>query len=204
MILVLDLDGVIVRGHPEGGRWDKDLARDLGIDPARVQTRFFAEHFKDIVIGRKALIPALESVWSEMACETSPQAFVDYWFAKDSKIDRDVIALVNGWRASGRKAFIATLQEHERARHVWETLGLSQHFDGLFYSAALGAAKPDPEFFHLVQQQLPVSGPAEILFLDDRAENVAAAAALGWQARIYREADDLRSALDSQPPSRGG
>ncbi len=196
MILVLDLDGVVVRGHPEGGRWDKDLARDLGIDSQRVQALFFASHFKDIVTGRADLMTTLESVWPQVECEASPRAFVDYWFAKDSRLDDEVLALVDAWRAGGRKAFIATLQEHERARYVWERLGLSGRFDGMFYSADLGAAKPDAEFFRRAQARMPVTMPDEILFLDDQSENVKAAAASGWRARVHRDAADLRAAIE--------
>ncbi len=50
-VLVLDCDGVVVRGHREGGRWDKHLARDLGIDAAALQERFFKPHWRAISLG---------------------------------------------------------------------------------------------------------------------------------------------------------
>jgi putative hydrolase of the HAD superfamily len=194
-ILVLDLDGVVVLGHPEGGRWDKDLARDLRIDPERVQTRFFKSHFRRAVLGEADLFQILDAVWPDLGSEATPRAFVEYWFARDSRVDPEVLAAVDAWRADGGTAYLATVQEHHRARHVWETLGLSRHFDGMQHSAALGAAKPDPEFYRRAHAKLPVTALHEVLFLDDRLDNVEAAAAFGWRARHYRGIVDLRTAL---------
>src|ERR1043166_2669602 len=61
-ILVLDVDGVVVLGHPEGGRWDKHLARDLGVASAALQDRFFRTHWRDIALGKTDLTEALREV----------------------------------------------------------------------------------------------------------------------------------------------
>ncbi len=192
-ILVLDLDGVVVRGHAEGGRWDKHLERDLGIPAAALQEKFFRPHFKKIVLGEADLFDVLEKVWPELDCAASPSSFVDYWFTHDSTLDTDVLAQVDAWRAGGGKAYLATVQEHHRARHVWSIL--ESHFDGMFYSAALGARKPEPAFYERVMAKLPGTAAGDIIFLDDQVPNVEAATALGWSARQFRSADDLRDAL---------
>jgi putative hydrolase of the HAD superfamily len=194
-ILVLDLDGVVVLGHPEGGRWDKHLKHDFGIDPELLQARFFKPHFRCAVLGEADLFEILRAVWPELGCSDAPRRFAAYWFAMDSRLDLDVLTAVHSWRAAGGKAFLATVQEHHRARYVWEDLGLSQHFDGMQHSAALGAAKPDPEFYRRAHAKLPAASPEEVLFLDDKLDNVEAAAAFGWRARHYRGIEDLRAAL---------
>lgn len=194
-VLVLDLDGVVVRGHPQGGRWDKDVARDFGMQPEHLQTRFFQKHWRRIEIGEADLFEVLEGVWPELESRGDARSFVDYWFANDSRIDAEVIALVDGWRAGGGAAYLATVQEHHRARYVWETLELREHFDGMLYSAALGAKKPNTEFFTRALPKLPVKSPGEILFLDDRQDNVDGAASAGWRAHLFETAEDLRRAL---------
>lgn len=201
-VLVLDVDGVVITGHPQGGRWDKDLARDLGIDPTRLQERFFKPHFKRIVTGETELRSVLAGMWHELECKSAPQDLVDYWFAKDSTLDQDVLAQVDAWRAAGNTAYLATVQEHQRASYMWRRLGLSKRFDDILYSAALGAAKPDPRFFERAILELPVAAPQEILFLDDSLANVEAAARLGWRAHHFKRADDLRAALSSLPSPR--
>jgi putative hydrolase of the HAD superfamily len=202
-VLVLDCDGVVVLGHPEGGRWDKHLMRDLGMKLELLQERFFRAHFAGIVTGETDLFEVLERVWPELECAATPRAFVDYWLANDSRLDFDVLATVDRWRADGGKAFLATVQEHNRARYLWDALKLREHFDGMLYSAALGARKPHPEFFERALAKLPVSSPEEILFLDDFAKNVEAAKALGWEAHLHTCADDLTRALATLPSAGG-
>src|SRR5262245_39360028 len=59
-VLVLDCDGVVVKGHREGGRWDKHLVRDLGVDAAALQERFFKPHWKAIALGEADMREMLE------------------------------------------------------------------------------------------------------------------------------------------------
>jgi putative hydrolase of the HAD superfamily len=196
VILVLDLDGVVVTGHADGGRWDKHLARDLNLRPELLQEHFFKPLWKSVLVGDAGLHETLAHIWPELQCETGPQDFIDYWFAADSAVDHDVVALVGAWRQRGGKCFLATNQEHCRAAYLWATLGLSTRFDGQLYSADLGAAKPDSRFFARVVERLGVAEPSEIRFLDDALANVEAAAAAGWDARHYRGIDDLRHAIE--------
>jgi len=194
-VLVLDVDGVVIQGHPEGGHWDQHLARDLGIAPAALQEHFFDPHWRAIVTGKAEMRGVLDGMWHRLDCKAPPHAFVDYWFAADSKLDDDVLAQVDAWRARGNLAFLATVQEHNRADYLWRKLGLANHFDDILYSAGLGAAKPDAAFFERAFAELPVTAPDEIIFLDDSLKNVEAAAAQGWRARHFKSADDLRDAL---------
>ena len=92
--------------------------------------------------------------------------------------------------------YLATNQEHLRAVYLMETLGLAEHVDGIFYSARLGAKKPDVEFFAKVQAAVGLCG-AELLLVDDSRQNVEAALKAGWQAlhwTRHRSPDILRGA----------
>jgi putative hydrolase of the HAD superfamily len=170
-VLVLDVDGVVIRGHRDGGRWDKNLERDLGIAPAALQENFFRPHWRGIATGDADMRAVLDLVWPQMGCPASAADFVDYWFEADSAVDGAVLALVDAWRAAGNFAALATVQEHGRADYIWRTLGLKAHFDDLLYSAALGAAKPDAQFYARAFAELPARTPGEILFLDDHLPN---------------------------------
>ncbi len=67
-------------------------------------------------------------------------------------------------------------------------------FAHVFLSWQLGATKPDPTAFDAVAKQLEVDG-SQLFFVDDSAENVMAARALGWQAEIFRDAATLEQQL---------
>jgi putative hydrolase of the HAD superfamily len=67
-------------------------------------------------------------------------------------------------------------------------------FDRRFASQIIGHAKPGREIYEQVMLNLGVSGN-EILFFDDRQENVNTARLLGWNARLYCSHDKLISDL---------
>ena len=69
-----------------------------------------------------------------------------------------------------------------------------QHFDALVLSHKIGVRKPKAGFFeHCIR--LAECAPAECLFIDDLAANVAGARACGWQGIVYTSFPDLRQQL---------
>jgi HAD superfamily hydrolase (TIGR01509 family) len=54
------------------------------------------------------------------------------------------------------------------------------NFDGYMLSYEVKVMKPSPTIYQLIEQRTGCHG-AELLFMDDRKENVDAAAARGWQ-----------------------
>ncbi|MFI1784917.1 HAD-IA family hydrolase [Streptomyces rubiginosohelvolus] len=73
-------------------------------------------------------------------------------------------------------------------------LGLSDLADAVVSSAVEQVAKPDPAIYRIAAERSGV--PVErCLFVDDRQENIDAAAALGMATALYREPEDLRRAL---------
>ncbi|MBK3557760.1 HAD-IA family hydrolase [Streptomyces sp. MBT56] len=73
-------------------------------------------------------------------------------------------------------------------------LGLADLADAVVSSAVEQVAKPDPAIYRIAAGRAGV--PMErCLFVDDRQENIDAAAALGMTTVLYREPDDLRRAL---------
>jgi putative hydrolase of the HAD superfamily len=70
----------------------------------------------------------------------------------------------------------------------------TKHFQRLVFSGDLGIAKPDPEIWSALAQELDAA-PGDCVFLDDRQVNVDAALAAGMGAALWRGADSARSAL---------
>ena len=64
--------------------------------------------------------------------------------------------------------------------------------DVLVWSYQLGIAKPDPAIYRFALEKLDVA-PAECLFIDDRAANVAIAKSLGMKAFAFTTVEQLRA-----------
>ena len=69
-------------------------------------------------------------------------------------------------------------------------------FDAVYYSGKYGIRKPEKKIFEIVFRDLSVS-PREIIFLDDREENVAAARKLGMAGIVFQSASQAERALNS-------
>lgn len=94
------------------------------------------------------------------------------------------VALVRALRATGYGVHLATNQERNRAAHMRAALGYDALFDVSCYSCDLGVAKPDPRFFAAAARRIG-SEPPGILFIDDSAQNVAAARDVGLVAEQW-------------------
>jgi putative hydrolase of the HAD superfamily len=149
--LMVDVDGVLVSGRPEDGRpWASGIQDDLGFSVDQLQREFFAPHWNDIVTGRSTLNQHLKPALAKIAPHLSYEDFVAYWFGNDARLNVELLEQLDQQRSSGRRVYLATNQEHSRAAHLMEVLGLASHCDGIYYSAALGCKKPDKNFFERV------------------------------------------------------
>jgi 2-haloacid dehalogenase len=65
-----------------------------------------------------------------------------------------------------------------------------QQFDRAYISGRMGLIKPDPAIYAAVEADCGLP-PASLLFTDDREDNIAAAAARGWQGHHFTGAAGL-------------
>jgi HAD superfamily hydrolase (TIGR01509 family) len=74
--------------------------------------------------------------------------------------------------------------------HLWAKYGLQRYFDVLALSSDLGVTKPGRAFFEAAER---VIGDGRKAYVDDKLENLAVAAELGWHTiwmrRIKPDAD---------------
>ena len=91
------------------------------------------------------------------------------------------IQLVHRLRAAGYGVHLGTNQERYRAAYMRETLGFDDLFDVSCYSCDLGAVKPEPAYFEAAVALIGAD-PSEVLFVDDRLDNVESARSVGLAA----------------------
>ncbi|HKW30481.1 MAG TPA: HAD family phosphatase [Verrucomicrobiae bacterium] len=97
-------------------------------------------------------------------------------------------------RGNGLKTFIFSNTNDLAVEHIRRNFAFFQHFDGYIYSYEVGAMKPDPKIYESLEKLTGRRG-AEIVYLDDRPENVAGGAARGWRAILHETPEKSCAAL---------
>jgi HAD superfamily hydrolase (TIGR01509 family) len=92
----------------------------------------------------------------------------------------EMVGLHAALRKSGLPTYIFSNTNELAVVHIRRNFPFFSNFDGYILSYECGAMKPEEKIYEVVERS---SGRrnAEILYLDDRPENIAAGAARDWQ-----------------------
>lgn len=133
--------------------------------------------------GQGDLFVLMEPLLAEFDVTASlDELYRDIWLAAVPVPES--LDLVRAVRAAGYGVHLGTNQEQNRAAHMRAAFGYDDLFDVSCYSCDLGAAKPDPTFFVEAARRIGAE-PAEILFVDDNANNVIGARDAGLAAEQW-------------------
>ena len=191
--------GMVLSGPPDPAAWAR-MRKISGLNEEQFHRGYWTHRH---AYDRGDL--TAESFWNQAASPThailAPDqltaliaADVDYW----STINPSMLAWARSLQHSGIPTGILSnmpgpMETGLRARHRW-----IDDFAHHTWSHALNLAKPEPAIFHHAVEGLQTP-PANILFLDDKAENVAAALAVGMQPIQYT----THRAFEQEMHSRG-
>ena len=97
-------------------------------------------------------------------------------------------------RRKGLGAYVFSNTNELAAGHIKRNFPFYANFDGYILSYEHGSMKPDAKLYEVVESE---SGrqKAELLYLDDRPENVAAGAARGWQVILHETSEKSLAAV---------
>ncbi len=94
------------------------------------------------------------------------------------------VALLRALKAKGVPVFALTNFGSETFVTAQEVFPFLREFDRAWVSADLRVMKPDPRIYQILETDSGLSGP-DLIFTDDKAENIQAAAARGWQTHLF-------------------
>ena len=97
-------------------------------------------------------------------------------------------------RARGVPTFIFSNTNELAVRHIRANYAFFAHFTDYIYSHEAGAMKPDHRIYEVFERRSGRKG-AELLYLDDRKENVDAGAARGWQVVHHQTPEQTIAAV---------
>jgi FMN phosphatase YigB (HAD superfamily) len=107
----------------------------------------------------------------------------------------EMIALHAQLLQRGIPTYIFSNTNDLAVEHVRRAFPFFANFDGYILSYEVGAMKPAAKIYEALEALTGKRGP-EIVYLDDRAENIAAGAARGWQTILQTDPAESRAAIE--------
>ncbi|WP_182908183.1 HAD family hydrolase [Microbispora sp. H13382] len=191
--VLCDLDGVIrFFDHTEL----TELERAAGLGEGTTMKVFFApDAGRPALLGRITVEQWTEAAEAALALQTPPErarALVTAFVKAPARADEEVLGLLRRAQAHVPVVLVTNATLSLEDDLAW--LGLAHFADEVVSSALTGVAKPDPRIYEIAAERAGVPA-GRCLFVDDRAENVEAARALGMTAVLFTGAPGLETAL---------
>jgi len=101
------------------------------------------------------------------------------------------------WR--GFQTYIFSNTNDIAIEHIRREFPFFKNFDGYIFSYEVGAMKPDAKIYEAMEKMSGKRG-AEIIYIDDRLENVEAGNARGWRTILHEQPNKTRAALEELLP----
>lgn len=188
-VISFDIGNTLLRLGGNGFCVDFAVKTGLSIEVLRP---LIYEHF---LTQRRSLNEAVFSLCRVIGFE-NPQKLVDEFQPAPVSLFEDTIPALDHLRAKGITMVAMSNCTPWEAGGL-EALGLGQYLEDVFYSFAIGAAKPDPAMFRHVQKALGVS-PANIVHVGDSSvADIDGARAVGWKAVLLDRTSDRNERRNS-------
>jgi FMN phosphatase YigB (HAD superfamily) len=118
------------------------------------------------------------------------------YFAEIFSEIKEMIVLQAELRQRGFKTYIFSNTNDLAIEHVRRDFPFFAGFDGYIFSYEIGAMKPQAKIYEAMEKLCSRRG-ADLIYMDDRAENVTAGALRGWRTILHETPGKTRAALAS-------
>jgi putative hydrolase of the HAD superfamily len=192
-VVIFDCGGVVMHDRDDSAyvTWGARLGLDAGTLRSRLySSEAWALAERGQITEREFWVGAGESVGLTDAGQAQAMA-EDMW--NSWAVDEHVLALIDRVKGRYRVAMLSNATDILEER-LEKRYGVADRFEMIVNSSRLGVAKPERAIYDETLRRLDVK-PAEALFIDDRAENVAAAAALGMHVIWFVSPAELERQL---------
>jgi len=200
--IVFDLGEVIIDLQPEKvieglvevtGNENGQYLRDLIISSPELY---------QFEVGKITEEEFLFAVNSHLQSAMTITKFQEIWNKMLKPVAKEKVELLNGLRKNHKILFLSNTNithQKEFDRMISEHHGIEalEHLvDEALYSHLVGMRKPEPEIYELLVEKAG-SKPDEIVFIDDRVENIESAKKLGIGGVVLGKPTDLLKLFDS-------
>lgn len=163
----------------------KDLASFLSSSPLLIQ-------YECGLVNRQQFF---EQIRGAIGFQGALEEFSGYFADIFTEIP-PMIALHAELRRHGIPTYIFSNTNDLAIQHIGKSFPFFQNFDGYIYSYQVGAMKPDAKIYAAMETLCGRKGQ-DIIYLDDRPENVQGGLTRGWRAFLHETPEKTRAILEN-------
>ncbi len=179
--VIFDIGNVLTRWQPEAF-----YDRVIGEERRRALFAAVDLHHMNDLIDEGALFRETIYDWADRYPDWGPEVrmWYDRWIELASPRIEGSIRLQRALRAKGVPVFALTNFGRHSFDEAVPKMDFLADFDRLYVSGRMGVIKPDPRIYAMVEADCGIA-PDRLLFTDDRADNITAAARRGWRTHQF-------------------
>lgn len=200
-VVVFDYGEVISHTPSDADRAEILKAAGIGPDRADAFWAAYWEHRPPLDQGTVLVADYWRTVGRDLGVQWTPSQLHSIWVADFRgwwSADPAVVDLLAELHEGGTRVALLSNAGFDFASG-FRSSPMSQYFERVFVSAELDAIKPDPDIYRVVAEELGIA-LHEMVFIDNKAENTDAAAALGVTVHHFTGPADLADFLRSLTP----
>lgn len=192
-VVIIDYGEVIATGI-EGV--EHLMAKECGIDPGEFMKKRLEVNaaFLDLMRGNMTEREyVVDHLLNGTGWAITPERMMELFRKNLNRPNLDVIRMLPQIRAK-YPLMLFSDNLHEWVKYIREDSCLFSYFDHCFLSNEMGMVKADAGAFKYVVDHLDLH-PAEILFIDDRQDNIDSAQDAGLNTILYENPEQLKNWL---------
>jgi HAD superfamily hydrolase (TIGR01509 family) len=188
--IVFDIGRVLI--GVDVSRAVKRFARIAGVGAFEAEFALFGPHYRRFTVGEIDGVGFHGEVCRELGRRVDYERFVEAWcdmFSELPEMEPLVATLSHRF-----PIYLCSNTDPLHFEHLRTTAPILSFARGAVLSYEVRREKPDPAIYQALLARFALD-PATTLFIDDREENVAGAAAVGMTGLVFDGVEDLRTDL---------
>ncbi len=191
--VIFDLGGIVV---PESKDLiDKSIAEYLNISVSQF-LELTEEYMNQVTIGDVTLLRVYTILIERLKISVSPESVLEKHLSRFKEVstrqDLDILHMIELLKANYNVGCL-TNTEIEIV-NVNKTTGLFRYFQKVYLSTEIGLRKPNMDIYYFMLADINCS-PQEVVFIDDKPENVESARRIGINAIQFETSKQLQKEL---------
>ena len=181
LAVIFDIGNVLTRWQPEAF-----YDREIGEPRRRALFAAVDLHGMNDVVDAGGLFRETIYDWADRTPDWAPEIrmWYDRWDELASPRIDGSIALLRALRSKNIPVFSLTNFGSYSYAEARPKMDFLSEFDREYVSGRMGVIKPDPRIYEKVEADCGIA-PNRLLFTDDKAENITAAARRGWRTHQF-------------------